>query len=75
MAQAAPLDSLASVEACVELAKYYEWHAVDLPRALAWTEQALAIAAALPDRLLRSQVLPEVEHRRRRLVRKISRSA
>ena len=75
VAQAAPLDSLASVEACVELAKYYEWHAVDLPRALAWTEQALAIAAALPDRLLRSQVLPEVEHRKQRLVRKISRNA
>jgi len=75
VAQAAPPDSLASVEACVELAKYYEWHAVDLPRALAWTEQALAIAAALPDRLLRSQVLPEVEHRKQRLVRKISRSA
>ena len=74
VAQAAPLDSLASVEACVELAKYYEWHAVDLPRALAWTEQALAIAAALPDRLLRSQVLPEVEHRKRRLVRKIDRN-
>ena len=74
VAQAAPLDSLASVEACVELAKYYEWHAVDLPRALAWTEQALAIAAALPDRLLRSQVLPEVEHRKQRLVRKINRN-
>ena len=74
VAQAAPPDSLASVEACVELAKYYEWHAVDLPRALAWTEQALAIAAALPDRLLRSQVLPEVEHRKQRLVRKINRN-
>jgi uncharacterized protein len=75
VAQAAQLDSLASVEACVELAKYYEWHAVDLPRALAWTEQALAITAALPDRLLRSQVLPEVEHRKQRLVRKIDRNA
>ena len=75
VAQAAPLDSLSSVEACVELAKYYEWHAVDLPRALGWTEQALAIAAALPDRLMRSQVLPDVEHRKQRLVRKISRSA
>ena len=39
-----------SIEACIELAKYYEWHDIDLPQALAWTERALTLAASLPDR-------------------------
>jgi hypothetical protein len=64
-----------SIEVCVELAKYYEWHAVDLPQALAWTERALALAASLPDRVTRGQVLSEVEHRKERLVRKKNRNA
>ena len=64
-----------SIEVCVELAKHYEWHAVDLPQALAWTERALALAASLPDRVMRSQMLSEVGHRKERLVRKIKRRA
>jgi tetratricopeptide (TPR) repeat protein len=73
--QAAQPDSISSLEACIELAKYYEWHDVDLQQALAWTEQALAIAKSLPDRLTRNEMLSEVEHRKQRLVRKIGRSA
>jgi uncharacterized protein len=69
------INLLSSIEVCVELAKHYEWHAVDLPQALAWTERALALAASLPDRVTRSQVLPEVEHRKERLARRIYRSA
>jgi hypothetical protein len=75
VAQTAQLDALSAIEACIELAKYYEWHAGDLPQALAWTEQGRAIAASLTDRLLRGQVLAEVEHRKQRLVRKIDRTA
>jgi hypothetical protein len=57
------------------LAKHYEWHAVDLPQALAWTERALALAASLPERATRNQELAEVKHRKERLVRKIKRVA
>ena len=74
-AQALPADALSAIEACIELAKHYEWHDVDLAHALAWTEQALTIAASLTDRFTRNQVLPEVEHRQQRLLRKIERTA
>jgi hypothetical protein len=74
VAQASTADALASIEACTELAKYYEWHAIDLPQALVWTERALTIATSLPDRFTRSQVLPEVEHRKQRLVKKMART-
>jgi len=75
VAQASSTDALSSIEACIELAKYYEWHAIDLPQALAWTERALTIATSLTDRFLRGQVLPEAEHRKQRLMRKIDRTA
>jgi tetratricopeptide (TPR) repeat protein len=75
VAQASQMDDLSSIEACIELAKYYEWHAIDLAQALAWTERALTLAASLSDRFTRNQVLPEVEHRRQRLRRKIDRTA
>ena len=74
VAQAATLNLPSSLEACIELAKYYEWHASDLPQALAWTEQALALAGSLPDRLTRQVAVAEVEHRKQRLVRKIDRN-
>jgi hypothetical protein len=32
-----------SVDAHVELAKFYEWHEPDLAAAVRWTEQALAL--------------------------------
>jgi hypothetical protein len=75
VAQASTANALSSIEACLELAKYYEWHDIDLAQALAWTERALTIAASLPDRFTRRQVLPEVEHRKQRLTRKIDRTA
>jgi len=75
VAQASPADALSSIEACIELAKYYEWHDINLAQALAWTEQAVSRAASLTDRFTRNQVLAEVEHRQQRLVRKVSRTA
>jgi tetratricopeptide (TPR) repeat protein len=73
VAQTSQPDSISAIEACIELAKYYEWHDVNLPQALAWTEQALSIAKSMPDRLTRREVLSEVQHRQQRLVRKIDR--
>jgi uncharacterized protein YprB with RNaseH-like and TPR domain len=64
-----------SIEACIELAKYYEWHAADVGRALDWTDQALALAASVPDRLTRNELTAELEHRRVRLSKKRDRAA
>jgi uncharacterized protein YprB with RNaseH-like and TPR domain len=75
VAQASAADTLASIEACIELAKYYEWHDINLELAIAWTERALTIAASLTDRFTRSQVLSEVDHRQQRLKRKMHRTA
>ncbi len=62
-----------SIEACIELAKYYEWHVVDLPRAMAWTERALKIAALLPEQFIQEVITEELQHRRERLARKLGR--
>ena len=64
-----------SLEACVELAKYYEWHAIDLAQAAAWTERALTLAAGLPDPLARAETSAALQHRQARLIRKLNRAA
>jgi uncharacterized protein YprB with RNaseH-like and TPR domain len=51
----------------VELAKYYEWHSPDLPRAVAWTERALKIVAAWPKGWQRDEVKAKLQHRLERL--------
>jgi len=68
-------DAASSLEACIELAKYYEWHDIDLPPALAWTERALALTASVPDRVTRNELTAELEHRRARLLKKKDRAA
>ena len=65
----------ASIEACIELAKYYEWHAADVEQALHWTSHALALTASVPDRVIRSELTAELEHRRVRLLKKKDRKA
>ncbi len=62
------------VEAHVELAKFYEWHEVELEKALAWTKQALSVVARWPRGLPRDQVRAELNHRRARLERKTSKN-
>ena len=60
------------VEAHVELAKYYEHSSRDYPEALAWTQGA--IEAVMDPRFplyLRKQVLPDLEHRRLRLLKRL----
>lgn len=60
------------VFACVELAKYYEHHSLELTQALQWTHRAIEIIQDPGfSRLERQQVLPELEHRLERLRRKI----
>jgi len=64
-----------SIEACIELAKYYEWHAVDVGQALEWKERALTLADSIGDSLLRRETVAELTHRQQRLRRKSERHA
>lgn len=63
--------SMDRVDAHVELAKFYEWHAVDLAQAVSWTEQALALverrrpASALF--LKRGELIQRLERLQRKL--------
>lgn len=58
------------VEACIELAKHYEWHEVNLERAAVWTREAMAIVGALSDGYMRDRLDAALTHRMRRLKRK-----
>ena len=63
--------SFDNVSAHVELAKYYEWHDIQLDVALHWTVQALALSDSL-DPTRADIVIAELAHRRARLERKIA---
>jgi tetratricopeptide (TPR) repeat protein len=58
------------VLAHVELAKHFEWHALDLEQALMWTRAALKIITAWPPGFVRDQASAQLEHRLQRLKRK-----
>ena len=58
------------IEACVELAKHYEWHDVNLDRAAVWAREAAAIVSTLPAGHLRHLLDGQLAHRRQRLDRK-----
>jgi uncharacterized protein YprB with RNaseH-like and TPR domain len=64
-----------SVEAYEELAKFYEWHEVDLEKALAWTEQGLQVAAGWSRGPRKTQAREELQHRQARLQRKIEQAS
>jgi uncharacterized protein YprB with RNaseH-like and TPR domain len=74
VAHASQSDALSSIEACIELAKYYEWHDINLELALAWTIRARELAASLPDRFTREEKLADINHRLARLQRKLTRT-
>jgi uncharacterized protein YprB with RNaseH-like and TPR domain len=57
-------------EAFIELAKYYEWHAPDLPKAQAWAERATAVVNGWPRGWQREAALAQLSHRLERLQRK-----
>ena len=56
---------------CIELAMYYEWEARDLAQARRWSEAAMSIVGKLPKGWRRDQKVAEVEHRIKRLRRKL----
>ena len=62
------------ISACVELAKYFEHHALDYPQAIRWTQTALAFITT-PDTppLIRHQWQKDLEHRLQRLQSKLAR--
>jgi len=62
--------TLEGVEACVELAKYYEWHAVDLDRAIVFTRKAMTHARRVTPDILRDPLEADLAHRLTRLARK-----
>ena len=57
-------------EACVEMAKHYEWRKVDPDRARTWTRNAIRIARRLPAGYARDRLNTELAHRLDRLNRK-----
>lgn len=63
-----------AIQALVELAKYHEWQIRDYAAALHWTDEALAKLQQGPGTVLTQQRLAELQHRRRRLLRKIGTS-
>lgn len=64
--------SLDDPQPCIELAKYYEWHAVDLPKASEWTERALKLVSGWPKGWQRDEASAAIQHRLERLREKIS---
>jgi hypothetical protein len=59
--------SLEDSLAYVELAKYYEWKAGDIPQAIQWTERALALVRGWEFGWKREAVLAALQHRLERL--------
>jgi hypothetical protein len=77
-AEAVPLwEQLASFStedslACVELAKFYEWKAADLPRALTWARRAEAIIKAMPPGWRKKEAQAAIARRVERLQEKLN---
>jgi uncharacterized protein YprB with RNaseH-like and TPR domain len=61
----------ADPEPCLELAKYYEWRARDLPEARRWAEVALICLTHWDPDWRRDEAWEAVEHRLKRLARKM----
>lgn len=55
----------------VELAKFYEWHAPDLPAALRWAEKALAVCRAQAASPQQAAAIAQTEHRLERVRHKL----
>lgn len=62
---------IAAIDACVELAKHFEWHARDLPQARHWTQHALTLINGLPSGFVRDEVKAGLEHRLERVEKKL----
>jgi uncharacterized protein YprB with RNaseH-like and TPR domain len=77
-AEAAPLweqwasFSLDDPQPCIELAKYYEWHAEDIQKAVEWAQRALKVVSGWPKGWQRDEATAAVRHRLERLKGKIA---
>ncbi len=60
-----------SIDACIELAKHHEWHALDLKRALKWTKHSLKLTEDLPGGFVREELSAAIAHRLQRLEHKL----
>jgi uncharacterized protein len=58
------------VDACVELAKYYEHRSRDASEALRWVDRAVSFALEIPASPLRNDSQKDLEHRSKRLRQK-----
>lgn len=58
---------------CIELAMYYEWEAKELAQALQWAGTAMGVVSGWPKGWKRDQKSAEIEHRMKRLRRKLDR--
>ncbi|MGH2621217.1 MAG: ribonuclease H-like domain-containing protein [Anaerolineales bacterium] len=56
---------------CLEISKYFEWHAGSYPQALKWAEQARSSLVSWPADWRRRQAEAEIDHRIRRLRSKL----
>jgi hypothetical protein len=65
------VETAAAVDACEELAKYYEWHDLDLPKAIAWTNRGKALAEAWAPSPKKHTALADLSHRLDRLQGKL----
>jgi len=57
---------------CIELAKFYEWHQRDLEQAKNWAQESMVCLSHQPNDWRREILWGEIEHRLRRLERKIT---
>ncbi|MCJ7739086.1 MAG: ribonuclease H-like domain-containing protein [Anaerolineae bacterium] len=67
-------ESSSSTEGHIEMAKHLEWHTANLPLAAEWTRTALSQASNWPQGMLRDLEIETLEHRLRRLERKMRRN-
>jgi uncharacterized protein YprB with RNaseH-like and TPR domain len=58
---------------CIELAKYYEWEVKDLNTAKTWAQEAMNCLSHWKPNWRRDQVWEELEHRLKRIDRKLQR--
>ena len=58
---------------CIELAMYFEWEVSDYAQAMNWAEAALACLERWPADWRRKEATTEIDHRRKRLARKLAR--
>lgn len=63
--------SLDDVDAHVELAKHFEWHASDIYQAINWTTQAIALTERWLPSQKTTKIQAELQHRLNRLARKM----